>query len=1641
MKKKLIQFLMLPIIAVSIGAFVSCKDTNEDVISELRQELDLDNPDGSLADRLAALQAELDALKGKTGNCNCTDYSGDITTLKGDVATLLAQLAALQKSLTVNPDGTVDIGGSTVGGGGSSGAGGFTLDDLLGDLTDIIGDDGFTTSLMELIKNNTNLITQNTTYITEIQNLLKQYGPDIEKLLAAQETAEGKFKEIDDDLAKLQEALDAIKQCDCKAEFEKVWAAITTLETGLEQATDKANSAFDLAKQIEQDYKTADEAVKKIAEDAAALAENALKAAENAQAAADKAQEAAQNAQTDADKAQAAAKKAQETADLAVANAANAAELAQKALALESRIIANEEAIKALQSQVNTNKQDIETLNGHITRIDGVTDNLKKLIDDNADQIGKNTIAIGQNADNIKQNTLDITEIKERLDNIDKDLVEIKKYADDIEKNAKAIADLKSTVETLDQTLNEKITGVSEKANEAFQKASEAAAAAATNAAYIENLEKRVKANEDAIAALQLANEQLNKTVGDLDTAVKQNASDIKSLQDNVETIQNNVTTMANDIKTMKTDIKDLQDRVKAVEDELVQVKDDCAKNLQEAKNYTDTEIAAAKVAIMAAVMDELKKYYTQEQIDQMLKDVDDNIQKLKVELMDDYTLKITTLEQTLTVRLDNLEETVGNLGTTVGDHEGRIKTLEDLVKEITSCTCDEEAMQKSIELLKTMLNNIRDDIEANDELYKQLIQGNTDAIDAINEKIEGELKKRIEELATSVDGLTTNFNKLKDIIYNNYATKAYVEEITNAIIEDIEDVKENVQNNTDRIDELAEQLAEYAGLEARVAALESIAIAFEDKFDEIDEQLGDKVDIEDYEEDISNIMDLIQANATDISDLQDAVEGINEDIATLKEEQNKLKDRMHTAEEALKALEDKIDTEINEVKEKIAEIQNNLAKQVTSINLQAATNPWFGMISTPFGTQSNFVIALYGTNKDEVVFPAIQGKGGNYVRPTESLTAKDMQMIGNVSETFDAGWPIMFKYDKDEDYAYAGKIYMTINPNTANLDGLKMSIVNTADEESPITLSPITKSEEKLQFGWTRADNGFYEAEAIVDGLGVEKINSPKFNTAAMKDAAENVRGMIEQIAKTSSIDGNGNRFEKLASDINNIVRDLKFDRSGLKVTYTTEETDANGIKQEKEHSVYSEYNLAATAFKPLGLETLKDLNVQTIPGYEKVEALINRVANKVNNKIKVFFKDFNGTGLVEKLANFTINDIDFGFDEAKEQGKFIIHINQKITLEGCTFHLYKMVNVKNVPIKFSKTLTIDVNGIEATLNYKSAPGDITIDMSQITVDYPTVVIQNDEDGDGKNLETVLIVPIYANENPEPGEEPIGYAQVPLDGLLVEVPDGETVKINGSPVIDFNINKNIDLTGQISYDLDINETFDTSFLIDEWINYGDDGGTTKAFDIKFDQDISEIVEDILGMVEGPVMDKLDQVQDLINEANKLIAQINSYDAQFTNTVNSVRDRLIGYLQKINGAITSVINSANSRLQPFMVANSKKKGMKRLSGAKNYPTRMSSDMSLYATSQTMELFVPFARKHVAVTNVFSADLSKNVQDGTLDKSILTAVKGDNLNKVLNGTECEIKLSGMKSDYVYEIAYSALDFHGKMATRKYYITLE
>jgi hypothetical protein len=78
---------------------------------------------------------------------------------------------------------------------------------------------------------------------------------------------------------------------------------------------------------------------------------------------------------------------------------------------------------------------------------------------------------------------------------------------------------------------------------------------------------------------------------------------------------------------------------------------------------------------------------------------------------------------------------------------------------------------------------------------------------------------------------------------------------------------------------------------------------------------------------------------------------------------------------------------------------------------------------------------------------------------------------------------------------------------------------------------------------------------------------------------------------------------------------------------------------------------------------------------------------------------------------------------------------------------------------------------------------------------------------------------------------------------------------------------------------------------------------------------------------------------------------------------------------------------------------------------------------------------------VAITNVFKGNASAQDGDGECKSALEAANNAEGMNEVLDGNTRQIKVDGLQSGYTYEVAYSALDFHGKIATKKYYFTVK
>ena len=1533
MKKKLFKSLMLLVVAVSIGAFVSCKDTNEDLYNQLRTQTV--NENASLIERyddlINTLNSEIDALKAaydaiETSNCTCDKDA--FNNLKDLVDQLNNQLT---------------------GGQGSSGQGG-TTGGVIGRLDDIDGSGSSIETVIQNLETLINNITGEGGDLETITNILTQHGNSITLLQTNYTTAQQQLADAISDLTDLKNKVDNIDPCKC--DFDAIQQKITDIETRLANVETKAQDALTLAT-------TADGK----ADGAALTAAEAKSAAEAATTAAN-----------------AAANLAQQAFDLAQSasdDAATAASTANSALTLAIQL---SDIATQLQTQANANTEAIGNLQNTITTINQTLSDYKELIDTNTANIASNLGKIQENANNIATNAAAILQNKTDISNMQTTLTQVSN-------------DVKTALENASTALNK----------------------ATINSAAIDNLKPRVEQNETDIANLKSSVETLqtnintltttfNQKVSELESDISTNATNISTLTTRLDNLSSDVTNLKtkvdnieSNVTTLQSDMQELTNTVTTLDTKLTQAIADCQANYTNALEYAKAQAEAVDQALRQHIKDTLSYYYTAEEIKTLLADQD---------------VKINGN----TARIDQLVIDLSTLTSTVDGHTTSINTINGQIEYILQHLCECEPVDLS-EIQQKLT-----DAEGR-------ITTNENDIAAIKQDIADRINANITQLTEDLNTLTGKHNDLEDKVNNlNYITPEDVNDLLDVIRAKAKADSTTLANRLDGHDDAIEGL--NTTLNAAVQDIVDLKT--------LTQILRDSI----YNHEVR-----INTAESAIGDLQTAVENINTELTSMKGDIKDLQDRMAVVEDSLAtALKD-----IKELKSDVAAVQEYLAKQVTGIIVQGATNPWFGSFSTPFGVQSNMVIALYGLPMGNIEFP--NGDGTNYLYPEEALSEKDMEML-DYSATIRSNKPLMLE-NGHTGKGYAGKVYMTINPNTVDVTGLEPKIVNTLGEESAIKLEGVTPSTERLQFGWTRADgsgNGFYEAEAIIKPSDVGEVSYPSFNLAAVKDAAKNVKEALTNLLKTQSTSGNGENLENLANDVNKIVQGLKFDRSGLMVSYEDPTVkDANGDPQKKQ--VISEYNLAATAFQPLNLQHIKDIpHVVTIPGYERIEGLINRVANTAKSKVTVFFDGLHNNGLVKQLDGMVIKNIEVPVIDQKLVNRFVVHMDTVIFINGLSYTLD--LGKEPIHIKFTGDATIPID-IE---------GDAEINLNNVQVDAPTIVVTTDITNKTGGAE--LLVPVMD------GETQVGTAVVNLDDVDVKADaevQGGTITLNGLVVghLSYHDTKPVTLTVDAVTQIDLVKHINLGYY--GYVQEPDpdrpgkyryardeeghlipltdaDGnpipGETRGMIIRFDYDMRDAAEELWGMA-ADALDSvnngvLKQVQDLLDSANDLLDQINSYESKINGTITDIANKLKSYLDKINGGITKIINTTRYRVCPFAVANTSN-GMKRL-GAKGYPAKLGSDVTLYLTSQTMELFVPFARKHVGVTNVFKDGKSAQGGDGDCKAKLDAANSAADMNKMLDGTVREVKMGSLSVGYTYEVAYSALDFSGNISTRKFYFTV-
>lgn len=512
-----------------------------------------------------------------------------------------------------------------------------------------------------------------------------------------------------------------------------------------------------------------------------------------------------------------------------------------------------------------------------------------------------------------------------------------------------------------------------------------------------------------------------------------------------------------------------------------------------------------------------------------------------------------------LQAALDALKEQLANCGTNC---QNEIKRLEDLINskpgytesEIKGWITDLTNQYATQEALKQLADRVAalegKEPGGNDQFKPEDVTTLTDLI-----AIADQLKALVGENGT-VNTLSTEIENLKKVLNGDGTNPGLL-----ATVSGLEAWFENIGLTVDEFQTYVKQgefvLSNKAALEALVK-LQNDGTLNEDALKALNEVYADLAGIDEM---YNTIFKGVEAPADGWWNYAEVMQNIKDNSAAIAE------------------LQDEVDAIFNRI--------NDL---VTSLILQSASNHLYGTFNTPFGINSMVLMANFGHLAIDLnQFPVSAAKDMG----AECYSDSNIDWSSITSDKYDLTSTIL-AYTTNNGQATLGNLWFTVNPGTVNhLDKAGFELVNSRDEVSKVNLVDITKDDETLiQFGVnsnSRAagnGNGLYRAEATVavDDLDAIKVNIESGLAQALKDAVKN-----HTAADMAHL------LKAIYSQLQNVC-----DANALRYTYEAISGKGGATSTQK---VYSNYGLAATAFKPLSFATLKGESFHKLPTIDPIE------------------------------------------------------------------------------------------------------------------------------------------------------------------------------------------------------------------------------------------------------------------------------------------------------------------------------------------------------------------------------------------------------------------------------------------------------
>ena len=624
---------------------------------------------------------------------------------------------------------------------------------------------------------------------------------------------------------------------------------------------------------------------------------------------------------------------------------------------------------------------------------------------------------------------------------------------------------------------------------------------------------------------------------------------------------------------------------------------------------------------------------------------------------------------------------------------EQQKKDLADInnkLANIKQCGCTEAAMkeliQKTIDENKAALNK-----GAVDAVIAELLKENSALNDAIA-KSEAVHKLLVEIYGENGDA---GMKKQLDDLQSDFnSAKAGWTEKTQALTDSVKMALTLAQSDSIRLDELEEKVrnnrTDIDQLKNDYDKLNNVTIP--NLSSDLEQAKNDIITAKGVADDA-----LAKANQLD-TDLRALIETTKNDI--LNEVANKYVSKDDLENLTLgtinkwyenSGIDNRFTTIENNYKDLIASLTDFYSKLVTGVVVQGSESPVTGYVQTPFGLDMSVIGAYYGNTMESFEFGGQNYRSGTLISDSDSNT---------------------------------GLIFVTVNPTNVDPNCIDFKLVDSQGNEAPFKLTPVNTN-RVLKFGVSRGINvneksGFYALQVKLDAADVDKAKTwTSADAADLKDAAKNVLGKLRH-PKSSSLN-----IGDIASSIENVFNN-RLTRYGVKATWKFKNEKGEWVTK----STVSGLNLAATAFKPLSYEFLKDgINVD-LPRIPSLQSFLNFSDYKFN------WTPIEGMGNMK--TSVTLKDMpDIDNIKVKLDGEIVVPtptVNTNIWLVGketvtgtvnpdgtVTIDLGQLGAKAEVTIGDTK---VNPDGIKVTVD-TSAKKDMTYDV-EIPMDEFNKIINN---------------------------------------------------------------------------------------------------------------------------------------------------------------------------------------------------------------------------------------------------------------------------------------------------------------------------